>query len=155
MKEMKKEHELGYVGTFLGEVGTIPTQEKLSQKRREICNECDRLGQMTIDYPDYGDAEVGDTTCSIEWKKDEFDVCMECGCKIDEKVTDLTGICPLYKWFYSYEDWVEYTLPFIQRAIDAKGPYPVKWQQAGEERKRKLAEEKAAQEQAAQEQKEE
>ena len=147
MKEMKKEHQLGYVGTFLAEAGTIPTPDKLAQKRREICNECDKVGQMEIVYPDYGDVEEGDTTCSIEWVKEEFDVCTECGCKIDDKVEDLTGICPLYKWFLGYEEWEEYTLPFLERCIDEKGPYPVKWQQAGEERKRKLAEEKAALEQ--------
>ena len=153
MKEMNMDHALGYVGTFLADAEKIPVPDKLIQKRRDICNECDRVGQMKIVSPEFGAMEEGDKTCSVEWVTSEFDYCGECGCSIDDKVEDLTAFCPLYKWIYGYEEWEEYTLPFLQRLVEEEGPYPVKWHQENQERKRKLAEEKAALEQM--EQKEE
>ena len=147
---MKKEHELAYVGTFLGEQG-IAVPEELIQKRRKICAYCPHRVPLKTKEANYYVADVVEgeelpKTAGIEWTEQEIEICDLCGCEIGAKVEQVTGWCPIYKWELSYEEWEKYILTEIERRVSIEGSYePMEWERESQ-REKALRKEKEKQE---------
>lgn len=131
---MKKEHELAYVGTFLGDNHAIKIPEELIQKRRKICAYCPHrvphVKQVqNFNIPTSEDGKELPKTAEIIWNVEETEICELCGCEIGDKVEQISGWCPLYKWELSYEEWAEYILPELENRISTEGSYePMEWE---------------------------
>ena len=90
------------------------TSNKTRAERLDVCYGCEEHKVITEDDTDEENL-IGKSACE------------ECGCILDNKVTEIFQICPLDKWGPSKDDWIKTVYPMMKEFIKKNGTTPTEW----------------------------